>query len=148
MVSSEDPTESTPANESKEPIPFWNVNVPVHLQTKECPDFLRYAFTNEKDRRMLSTPDKDYRFVNWDGVVDIINRNRIDLFIRRPSDLRRYREYCDKLVSEYGSVMEFVMRERLQWRDLEAKGEPFCELGERACECAWVEADACVIQMI
>ena len=49
--------------------------------------------------------------------------NRIDLFQRVPSDLRRYLEYNAKIKKEYGSVMEFVLKERLQWMDLKPKSK-------------------------
>ena len=122
----------TAANGTMDQTPFWNINVPPELHTMDCPSFLAYAFANDKDRLMLSTLDKDFKFLGWSGVVDLIQRNRIDLFIRKPSDLRRYREYCEKLVKEYGSVMAFVMQERLQWEDLTPRGEPFCEPSEFA----------------
>ena len=108
---------------------FWNINVPPELQTEECPEFLRYALENEKDRGILSTPDTEYHRMSWQRVQQLINDNRLDLFDRLPSDLRRYREYCAKLVQEYGSIMAFVMQERLQWQDLRPKGAPFCETG-------------------
>ncbi|KAL8835982.1 MAG: hypothetical protein Q9170_003105 [Blastenia crenularia] len=47
--------------------------------------------------------------------------NRIDRFVRVPSDLRRYLEYNSKLKKEHGSVMEFVLKERLRWTDLTPK---------------------------
>lgn len=40
-----------------------------------------------------------------------------------PSDLRRYREYAEKIAREFGSVREFVMRERLGWGGLEGRGK-------------------------
>ena len=43
--------------------------------------------------------------------------NRIDLLQRVPSDLRSYLEYNFKLKKEYGSVMAFVLRNRLGWED-------------------------------
>lgn len=117
------------ANNGTSETKFWNVNVPPELQTKDCPDFLQYAFTNDKDRRILSTPDAQYRPQTWDQVQQFIRRNRLDLFERLPSDLRRYRKYCAKLEREYGTVMEFVMQERLRWTDLTPKREPFTEPG-------------------
>ena len=58
--------------------------------------------------------------------------NRIDRFQRVPSDLRRYLEYTAQIKAEYGSVMRFVVKERLGWgdgdddiRDLQPKGSPF-----------------------
>ncbi|KAI6981166.1 hypothetical protein KC318_g14611 [Hortaea werneckii] len=107
------------------PVPFWNVNVPASLQTKECPEFLQYAFDNAKDRAILSTPDARYQRQSWQEVQDLIKTNRLDLFQRVPTDLRRYREFTTKLAKDYGSVMAFVMQERLRWRDLKPKGRPF-----------------------
>jgi hypothetical protein len=56
--------------------------------------------------------------------------NRIDLFQRVPSDLRRYLEYKAHIVAKYGSIMRFVVKERLRWgdghaEDLRPKGRPF-----------------------
>ncbi|KAK5714654.1 hypothetical protein LTR15_010837 [Elasticomyces elasticus] len=111
--------------------PFWNVNVPPSHHTKDCPDYLEYAFTNHKDREILSTMDADYRRQTWPEVSCFIRENRLDLFQRVPSDLRLYRDYCAKLVREYGSVMKFVMDERLRWQDLEARGKGFEDAGQQ-----------------
>ncbi|KAK5165875.1 uncharacterized protein LTR77_008798 [Saxophila tyrrhenica] len=105
--------------------PFWNINVPPSQHTTDCPSYLRYAFKNDKDRQILSTPDSEYRRQSWQEVQQIIHDNRLDLFLRVPSDLRRYREYCEKLVEQYGTVMSFVMKERLRWGDVVAKGKAF-----------------------
>ncbi|CAI7649524.1 unnamed protein product [Penicillium pancosmium] len=56
--------------------------------------------------------------------------NRIDRFQRVPSDLRKYLEYTAQIKAEYGSVMQFVVKERLGWgdgntQDLQPKGGPF-----------------------
>lgn len=56
--------------------------------------------------------------------------NRLDLFQRVPSELRLYREYCHQLVERYGSVMDFVMRERLGWTNLTPSGPPFSNPGK------------------
>lgn len=106
-------------------LDFWNVNVPERLHTAECPPYLAYALENEKDRKILSTPDSAYKPQSWGDVHNIIHENRIDLFQRLPSQLRLYREYCAKLVQQYGTVMEFVVQERLQWKDLTPRGKPF-----------------------
>ncbi len=117
------------ATDKNSDIPFWNVNVPSDQQTDECPDFLRYAFENEPDRITLATPDAEYSRLSWPDVKELINDNRLDLFRRVPSELRRYRMYCAKLEREYGSVMEFVLQKRLNWDDLTPKGGPFAEPG-------------------
>ena len=44
--------------------------------------------------------------------------NRIDLFQRVPSDLRRYLAYNWNLKKDYGSIMNFVLQKRLKWKDL------------------------------
>ena len=110
-------------------LDFWNINIPPSQHTKECPSYLQYAITNDKDRGILETPDSDYVLQTWPEVRKIISDNRIDLFERLPSDLRKYRQYNEKLTEEYGSVMEFVMKERLKWEDLEPTGRPFSSLG-------------------
>ena len=59
-----------------------------------------------------------------------IEDNRIDLLLRTPSDLRRYLEYMAGLEKEYGSVINFVIKERLRWADLTPQGEvPFSNSG-------------------
>ncbi|KAK1079791.1 hypothetical protein LTR33_006096, partial [Friedmanniomyces endolithicus] len=107
--------------------PFWNVNVPPSAHTETCPGFLTYAIdTNPRDRAILSTPDSDYIRQSWPRVQQLVRENRPDLFQRVPSDLRLYKEYCAKLVEEFGSVMRFVVEERLGWGggkvDLEVEG--------------------------
>ena len=99
-------------------LPFWNVNVPDHLQTEECPPYLQYALSNPKDQEILATPDRNYHRQTWPEVCQIIKDNRLDLFQRVPSDLRRYREYNAKTVEQWGSVMEFVVKERLGWEEV------------------------------
>jgi len=74
---------------------------------------------------VLSTPDKDYHYLSWDEVQEIIKTNRLDAFQRVPSQLRRYREYTYKLKQEYGSVLRFVVNERLRWTNLDPRGAPF-----------------------
>ena len=122
-------TTTTTPNGKANSTAFWNVNVPPGLQTQECPDFLRYAFTNPKDRGILSTPDSEYQRHAWQQVQQLIHDNRLNLFELLPSDLRRYREYCAKVMKEYGTVMAFVMQERMKWRDLTPQGRPFTEPG-------------------
>ncbi|OCL14749.1 hypothetical protein AOQ84DRAFT_330528 [Glonium stellatum] len=106
-----------------EELPFWLVNVPRGQWPAECPDFLRDV--GEKDRRLIGTPDSDYKRLSWQEVQEIIRLNRVDLFHRVPSDLRKYRQYTHKLIKEYGSILNFIVRERLHWPDLKQKGAPF-----------------------
>lgn len=41
--------------------------------------------------------------------------NRLEQFKRVPSELRRYRKYIADVKASHGSVMEFILRERLGW---------------------------------
>jgi hypothetical protein len=109
---------------SNDPPPFWHVNVPEPLRTAECPEFL--ANLNPKDVGIISTPDSQYHVLTWPEVQRTIADNRLDLFQRVPSELRRYLAYNWKLKQEYGSVMEFVLSKRLGWKEpIEAEGKPF-----------------------
>lgn len=113
-----------PSTES-EALPYWLVNVPADRRPAACPDFL--ADASEKDRRILATRDTDFHRLSWPEVKEIIRTNHIELFQRVPSELRLYKEYMARLKKEHGSVMAFVMKERLQWSDLVATGTPFTE---------------------
>ncbi|MCJ1391832.1 hypothetical protein MMC18_004699 [Xylographa bjoerkii] len=107
-----------------ETLPYWLVNVPREQWPTECPEFLVNA--NTKDQGILSTPDSEYSRQTWEEVQQIIST---DITINRaPSDLRRYLAYTFKLKKEYGSVINFVQKERLQWTDLTPSSSvPFSE---------------------
>ncbi|KAL4765997.1 GIG1 family protein [Aspergillus foveolatus] len=109
-------------------IPYWNVNVPRSQWTVECPSFLQNQ--SEKNIGILSTPDEQYQRQGWELVRKIVETNRIDLFQRLPSDLRKYLQFKEQIVAKYGSIMRFVVKERLCWgegtaEDLKPKGRPF-----------------------
>jgi hypothetical protein len=111
-----------------EEILYWQVNVPESQRTAECPDFLRNL--NERDRGIISTPDSDYRKDTWPEVLRKVAENRLDLFQRVPSELRRYLGNNWKLKQRYGSIMNFVLTQRLRWDGSTAPiGRPF-EFGD------------------
>jgi hypothetical protein len=111
-----------------ESLPYWQVNVPPDQRTLTCPDFLQHI--SEKDIEILSTPDKEYHILTWPEVRNFIARNRLDLFQRVPSDLRRYLAYNWQIKQEYGSVMQFILSQRLGWEaPVMPKGKPF-EIGD------------------
>lgn len=116
---------SLPEDETDTTTSFWNRNIPPARRTTQCPTYLLYALTNDKDRAILNTPDTGYRRQSWPEVLSFIRANRLDCFQRVPSDLRRYREYCAKIVEEHGSIMKFILAERVKWQNLDAKGAPF-----------------------
>ncbi|RMZ68502.1 Mitochondrial carrier [Pyrenophora seminiperda CCB06] len=106
-----------------EKLPFWLVNVPADKRPKQCPDFL--AECSEKDKRIIGTPDEEYQILSWAQVQDTVQSNRVDKFHRVPSELRRYRQFTYHLEKEYGSIMNFIVNERLKWASMEPRGEPF-----------------------
>ncbi|PYH49872.1 GIG1 family protein [Aspergillus saccharolyticus JOP 1030-1] len=145
-----------PTKQTDRKLPYWLVNVPPSHWPASCPSYLRDI--SQKNKDILSTPDHTYQRQGWDLVQELVrmslppspppaqpnpNRslththhctsadtNRIDRFQRLPSDLRRYLEYKERIIAEYGSIMRFVVKERLQWgegvqSDLQARGRPF-----------------------
>lgn len=110
-------------------LPYWQVDVPEELRSQECPEYL--TGLDAKNIRILSTPDSQYRVLTWPEVRRIIADNRLDLLQRVPSDLRRYLAYNYGLKKEYGSVMEFVRRQRLGWdQPIVPEGGPFEKEGD------------------
>ncbi|KAF2157478.1 hypothetical protein K461DRAFT_289790 [Myriangium duriaei CBS 260.36] len=106
------------------PIEYWQVNVPPSQQTATCPDFLVGA--NDKAKRILSTPDSEYHRLSWPEVRTVVAENKLDAFQRVPSDLRRYMAYVHKIKHDWGSVMDFVLKQRIRWEgQLEPRGRPF-----------------------
>jgi len=51
--------------------------------------------------------------------------NRLEVFKRVPSDLRRYRFFLANIKASHGSVMGFIMRERVRWVDVAPNAGPF-----------------------
>lgn len=59
-------------------------------------------------------------------ITDLhVATNRIDLFQRSPSELRRYRRYIYQLEIAHGSIMKFIINHRLKWQSVVAQGPPF-----------------------
>lgn len=114
----------------EEGIPFWHVNIPESERTPECPDFL--ASLAPKDREIIGTPDAQFKVKSWPEVQHLIATNRMDLFERLPSNLRRYIAYNWQLKQQYGSVVNFILSQRLHWdMPIVARGAaPFQDLDD------------------
>ncbi|KAK4659130.1 hypothetical protein QC762_107490 [Podospora pseudocomata] len=115
------------SRKDEEDIPYWNVNVPPHLRTQTCPSYLLNL--NPKDLSIISTPDSHYEIESWPTVLSKIRSYRPDLFQRIPSDLRRYHEFCYNIKQQYGSVMNFILSQRLGWE------HPIIPKGDEPFEC-------------
>ncbi|KAL8736341.1 MAG: hypothetical protein Q9181_002469 [Wetmoreana brouardii] len=95
-----------------EDIPYWRANIPEEQWPSECPDFL------------LNLSERDQRLVNRRRSIPQLTLkedNQLDRFVRVPTDLRRYLQYNAQLKKEHGSVMDFVVKERLKWTDLQPR---------------------------
>ena len=108
-------------------LPYWQVNVPEGERTAECPEFLQNL--SAKDIGIISTPDSEYRTSSWQEVRELVRNNRLDLFQRVPSQLRRYLAYTWQLRRDYGSIMDFILAVRLRWE------APVVPAGRRPFEC-------------
>lgn len=101
------------SNPDPTPLPFWQVNVAPQHREAACPQYLQNL--SAKDIAIIGTLDADYREQTWAEVAAIVRAGRLQDFGRRPSDLRRYREFVWRLQRECGSVMAYMLRERLRW---------------------------------
>jgi hypothetical protein len=100
---------------------WWNTNLPPAEQTPTCPSYLLYATHHQKERSNLATPDALFTRKTWPEVRSLVAANRLDQFTRVPSELRQYRKWTEKIVREHGSMMRFILEERLGWAG--SKGE-------------------------
>lgn len=107
------------ASEEKEEVPWWNRNVPLPQRTTDCLEYLLHA--TERQKQLMGQLDADHMPMSWREVRDCVGiylvlkvkqvlgtltrsaLNRIDLFRRLPSDLRRYKAFLYEKSQEYGS---------------------------------------------
>ncbi|KAM5355858.1 hypothetical protein ACJ41O_002504 [Fusarium nematophilum] len=109
---------------SADSLQYWNCNIPEGHRTSECPAYLLNL--SEKDQGILSTPDAEYHISSWDEVCRIVQSNRLELFKRVPSELRRYKAFTYNLVKAHGSVANFILTQRLGWTaPVTPRGTPF-----------------------
>ncbi|KAH7364328.1 hypothetical protein BKA65DRAFT_491032 [Rhexocercosporidium sp. MPI-PUGE-AT-0058] len=109
---------------NSETLPYWQVNVTPSSREATCPPYLQNL--KPKELAIISTPDDQYHIITWAEVRHVIALNALDAFQRIPSDLRRYHAFNYYLKQEHGSVMNFVLRERLDWSvPVAAAGKPF-----------------------
>lgn len=101
------------SNPDPAPLPFWHVNIPPQDREPACPAYLHNL--SAKDVAIIGTPDAAYTPQAWADVVALVRANRLHALRRRPSDLRRYREFVWRLARDWGSVMAYMLRARLRW---------------------------------
>ncbi|CAG8955476.1 hypothetical protein HYFRA_00010343 [Hymenoscyphus fraxineus] len=106
-------TTTTTLKPEPEPLPYWQTNLPPHLRTPTCPAYLQNL--SLKDSSILGTRTEDYHTLTWSECRSLVQSNHLEAFQRRPLDLRRYLQFIYNLKREWGSVMAFMVRERLGW---------------------------------
>ncbi|EXJ54473.1 hypothetical protein A1O7_09813 [Cladophialophora yegresii CBS 114405] len=67
------------------------------------------------DRAVLAMTDEEFHPHTWDELKQIIAEHNLSVLKRWPSDLRRYMKWSAETKAAYGSVPNFVMKERLKW---------------------------------
>ncbi|KAF7180410.1 hypothetical protein CNMCM7691_009578 [Aspergillus felis] len=69
----------------------------------------------EIDRRLLRQSDEEYEPHSWGELKCIIQENRLELFKRLPSHLRRYIKWSKGIKEQYGGILNYICQERLVW---------------------------------
>ncbi|KAI5301004.1 hypothetical protein KEM56_002044 [Ascosphaera pollenicola] len=70
---------------------------------------------SEEDRKRFQERDEDFVYQTWDDIKNIIAQNNLAALRRTPSELRKYRVWSANIKMQYGSVVNYIVRERLHW---------------------------------
>ncbi|OQV00198.1 hypothetical protein CLAIMM_05730 [Cladophialophora immunda] len=70
------------------------------------------------DQSVLAMTDDQFHPHTWEELKQVIAEHNLSILKRWPSDLRRYIKWSSQTKATYGSVPNFVMRERLKWTPL------------------------------
>ncbi|EEH11606.1 conserved hypothetical protein [Histoplasma capsulatum G186AR] len=68
------------------------------------------------DRHVLSQTDDEFVYHDWADLKSIIAANNLEVFRRKPSDLRRYIAWTTDIKAQYGSITNYICKERLRWQ--------------------------------
>ncbi|KAJ5550368.1 hypothetical protein N7535_001694 [Penicillium sp. DV-2018c] len=89
-------------------------------EAPEIPPVPAFNLT-DLDRKLLAMTDEEFVHHDWEELRSIIARNDLGALKRKPSDLRRYLAWTQETKSQYGSIMNYIYRQRLRW-DLPRSG--------------------------
>lgn len=118
---------SNPDPDPQPLLPFWQVNVAPEHREGICPEYLQNL--SAKDIGVIGTHDFDYIPQTWEEVVNIVRSGRLQDFRRWPTELRRYREFVWRMNRDKGSVMKYLLKERIHW------AQPIAPRSHRPFEC-------------
>jgi hypothetical protein len=71
------------------------------------------------DWQQLSTPDSDFTPHSWENLQHLITTNQLDQLKRWPSSLKAYLAWTAHVKEKYGSVMAYLLQQRLFWKPVE-----------------------------
>ena len=102
-------------NETKE-----SSSDPSNSHKDSLDDFTAFPLT-ALDRTILATPPALFLPHTWPEIRFLVAQNRLEDFKRAPSELRRYLRWSESIKARYGSVTDYVVRERLHWTPLPSR---------------------------
>ncbi|KAF9890528.1 hypothetical protein FE257_005933 [Aspergillus nanangensis] len=70
---------------------------------------------SEADLEALATKDEDFVPHNWEDLKEVIARGDMSLLKRSPTDLRNYIRWRAEIQTKFGSVTNFILRNKLHW---------------------------------
>ncbi|GAB0139252.1 hypothetical protein EsDP_00007464 [Epichloe bromicola] len=65
------------------------------------------------DKWVLSQTDDEFKKHDWDDLKQVIETNNLSVLKRCPSDLRRYMTWTAETKAQYGSMMQYLLANRL-----------------------------------
>ncbi|MCJ1476607.1 hypothetical protein MMC13_005273 [Lambiella insularis] len=72
------------------------------------------------DAQVPNLEDRNFSPHTWAELQELIAHNKLADLRRKPSDLRRYRQWSDDIARVYGSTINYLCREKLHWEPLPA----------------------------
>ncbi|PWY67080.1 hypothetical protein BO94DRAFT_528371 [Aspergillus sclerotioniger CBS 115572] len=70
---------------------------------------------SESDKESLLMSEDDFTPHTWNDIKQVIAKGDLSVLKRGPSDLRNYILWTWNIRANYGSVMHYVLSERLHW---------------------------------
>ncbi|KAI9891716.1 MAG: hypothetical protein M1814_002466 [Vezdaea aestivalis] len=67
------------------------------------------------DKKVLSTREEDFKPHTWEDASQLIAKNHLEHFKRRPGDLMAYISWSRNTTYHHGSLTKYVLKKRLRW---------------------------------
>lgn len=63
-------------------------------------------------------PEMHKKVFSWAEVKDLVEKKRLEVIRRKPSERVVYKAWCKDIINAYGSITVYLYTERLQWTPL------------------------------